>query len=81
MWDKLHVELYTENTSGQEVITVTAGGRTTSLTVNVIDESVMNEEEENRSWKTHGEQSFTTYQYVIHNSWCRSKQMKSCWHF
>ena len=45
MWDKLHVELYTENTSGQEVITVTAGGRTTSLTVNVIDESVMNEEE------------------------------------
>ena len=40
------MELYSENTSGQAVITVTAGGKSVSFTVNVVDESVMDEEEE-----------------------------------
>ena len=33
MWDELHVELYTENTSGQAVITVTAGGSSATTTL------------------------------------------------
>ena len=45
-WNERYVELYSKNIPGQAVITVTAGGKSASFTVNVIDESVMDEEEE-----------------------------------
>ena len=40
------MELYSKNIPGQAVITVTAGGKSASFMVNVIDESIMDEEEE-----------------------------------
>lgn len=45
-WKERYVELYSKNIPGQAVITVTAGGKSASFTVNVIDESIMDEEEE-----------------------------------
>ena len=45
-WNERYVELYSKNIPGQAVITVTAGGKSVSFTVNVVDESVMDEEEE-----------------------------------
>ena len=36
-WGELYVELYSGDTSGQAVITVSAGGKSASFTVNVID--------------------------------------------
>ena len=36
-WGELYVELYSGDTSGQAVITVSAGGESASFTVNVID--------------------------------------------